>query len=171
MTLDITRLRSLLERCEAAKGSDRELDEAIMSLFHFRAKRFLGVTYVGGGRAMSNVWVSHKTGKWVSTHAHDFTASIDAAVALIEKVLPDWWHTAGLCSLTGHASIGPDYNGPAGERLKREFTVEKFDSGFDADLAPGDGPHRTCYAILHCILQALIKIEEQRAASAQEVAG
>jgi hypothetical protein len=81
--------------------------------------------------------------------------SIDAAVSVLNRVLPGWWHTAGLCSLTGHASIGPDYNGPDGERLRREFPPERFDAGFDADLAPGDGTARLCQALMNCLVQAL----------------
>ncbi|MFD2142277.1 hypothetical protein [Ancylobacter oerskovii] len=145
----MVRLRALLERCEAAEGPDRELDQEAFGL--------LGDPPISDG--MRDLY-----------RAPTYTASIDAAHALVAKVFPNWWITAGLCSLTGHASIGPDYNGPAGERLKREFPVEKFDGGFDADLAPGDGRHRTCYAILSCILQALIVREEQRAGEEKEVA-
>ncbi|MHC2090045.1 hypothetical protein [Methylobacterium sp. CM6244] len=72
------------------------------------------------------------------------------------KALPDFWMSSGLCSMTGHASIGPDYNGPAGERLRAEWPEADFHSGFHADIAPGDGPHRECFAILSCMLQAML---------------
>lgn len=144
---DLTALKELLERVEKAEGPDRELDEETIAA-------------IGGKQKRGDWWIGHS---YIGRVAPPYTSSIDACVALIEKVLPDWWHTAGLCSLTGHASIGPDYNGPAGERLRREFPVERFDGKFDADLAPGDGKHRTCYALLHCILQALIAKEESNA--------
>lgn len=91
MTADPTALRELLGRVQMAAGPDRGLDEAIMALFYERRRKYIGVHYVGGGRSMSKVWVDPGTGKWVSTHAFDFTSSIDAAVALIERVLPGWW--------------------------------------------------------------------------------
>jgi hypothetical protein len=90
-----------------------------------------------------------------------YVSSLEAAIGLVERVLPGWFWTCGLCSLTGHASIGPDYNGPHRERLLREFPSEIFDhGGFDADLPPGDGMHRVCLALLSCMVLALIAIEE-----------
>ncbi|MEE7460660.1 hypothetical protein MFUR16E_04600 [Methylobacterium fujisawaense] len=83
------------------------------------------------------------------------TGDIGSARALIARVLPDFWATSGLCALSGHASIGPDYNGSAGERLRQEWPEAEFHAGFDADLSPGDGPHRECAALLDCLLQAL----------------
>lgn len=88
-----------------------------------------------------------------------YTAELEAATGLISRVLPNWFWTCGLCNLTGHASIGADYNGPARERLFREFPVETFDDGFHADLAPGNGIHRVCYALLSCMVQVLIAID------------
>lgn len=88
----------------------------------------------------------------------DPSKSLEAAFAQVAYELPGWWITAGLCSLTGHASIGPDYNSPEhGERLRREFPEDLFD-GFHSDLAPGDGLHRTCEAILDCLAQAKERI-------------
>lgn len=92
----------------------------------------------------------------------DQTKSVTAARALVAKELPGWWVASGLCALTGHASLGPDYNGPDGERLHREFPEDIFDNGFHADLAPGDGPHRECEAILNCLAQAKAAIASRR---------
>lgn len=150
---DITALKELLERVQKAEGARRTLDWHIAEAFD--TPEPWPVT--------SGMWPPFMEGSKFDKAIPRYTSSLDACVALIEKVLPDWWHTAGLCSLTGHASIGPDYNGPAGERLRREFPVELFDGKFDADLAPGDGKHRTCYALLHCILSALIAKEESGA--------
>lgn len=85
----------------------------------------------------------------------NLTRSITAARELITRVLPDFWVTSGLCALSGHASIGPDYNGPAGARLRAEWPEADFHDGIHADLAPGDGPHRECAALLTCLLTAL----------------
>lgn len=91
-----------------------------------------------------------------------FTTSIAAARSLTHRVFPDWWVTSGLCNLSGHASIGPDYNGPARERLLREFPVERFDGKFDCDLHPGGEIGSECRAILSCILQAQIAVMKER---------
>lgn len=86
-----------------------------------------------------------------------FTRSLDAARAFVAGKLPDFWVSSGLCALTGHASLGVDYNGPDGERLYREWPlgIEGSRETWDEDLAPGDGPHRECMAILACAVRAL----------------
>jgi hypothetical protein len=128
MTLD-----RLVQGVNAASGPDRRLDYELFRAF--------------AEKDAANYW-DPKVG-------HFYTSSVDAALSLVARVLPGWWVTSGLCSLSGHASIGPDYNGPDGERLKAEFPPERFDhGGFDADLKPGDGPHRQCLAILACLLSA-----------------
>lgn len=128
-------LRGLLERVKAAEGPSYALECAI-------------------GRTLEGINPSHQT-------PPNYTASVDAALALVGRALPGWWVTSGLCSLSGHASIGPDYNGPAAERLKADFPPSQFDhGGFDADLSPGDGPHRQCYAILAALLTALLASQE-----------
>lgn len=92
-----------------------------------------------------------------------YLTTIEEATGLISRVLPGWWWTCGLCNLSGHASIGPDYNGPHRERLLQEFPPDIFDhGGFDADLAPGDGIHRVCYALMACMVRALIAIEKMK---------
>lgn len=139
MKADPEVLRRLLPRIQFADGPDRRLDYEIFRAF--------------ADKDAANPW-DPKEG-------HFYTSSVDAALALVSRVLPGWWVTSGLCSLSGHASIGPDYNGPAGERLKAKFPPERFDhGGFDADLSPGDGPHRQCYAILAALLTALLASQE-----------
>ena len=81
----MTDISELIERVKAATGPDRELDEAIR--FYFDPK---GSRYYSENSA--------------------YTASIDAALALVERVLPehDWilGHTNG--GLTIHCQLGPD---------------------------------------------------------------
>jgi hypothetical protein len=86
-----------------------------------------------------------------------FTRSLDAARGFVAGVLPGFWVSSGLCALTGHASLGADYNGPDGERLRREWSLDAEDAveTWDEDIAPGDGPHRECMAILACAVRAL----------------
>lgn len=94
-------LMELIKRLEKASGPDRALDEAVMAVFYVRDKRHIGVTEGWDDEpdsylpVKSDVWVDPATDKWVSTHAHPFTASLDAAVALVERVLPGWvWHAS-----------------------------------------------------------------------------
>ncbi|KQO89451.1 hypothetical protein [Methylorubrum sp. SL192] len=86
-----------------------------------------------------------------------FTRSLEAARSFVSGALPGFWVSSGLCALTGHASLGADYNGPDGERLHREWPLDIAGSRetWDEDLAPGDGPHRECMAILACAVRAL----------------
>lgn len=94
-----------------------------------------------------------------------YGTSLDAARQFVRDVLPGFWVSSGLCGLTGHASLGPDYNGADGERLHREWPldVEGAVETWDEDLAPGDGLHRECRAILACAVRALAYQHERAA--------
>jgi len=84
------------------------------------------------------------------------TGTLQAARRFCDFVFPNWYATSGLCALSGHASIGPDYNGPNRADLMSQFPEDDFHEGFHADLKPGDGPHRECRAILSCVIQAKV---------------
>ena len=90
----MTDLNALLDRVRSATGPDRDLDAAVMALSYTQDERHIGAVmeYSDGSeeRVKDLVWVDPKTDKWVSTSAHSFTASIDAALALTERVLPGW---------------------------------------------------------------------------------
>lgn len=93
----MTDLTALIAKLEAASGPDRELDAEIAATFHY----------------VSNMpdWVNDWSGRWEAVKSgrvyliedsgnrgpnfisDSFTDSIDAAVALAERVLPGWeWH-------------------------------------------------------------------------------
>jgi len=95
-----------------------------------------------------------------------WTRSLDAARDFVDRYLPNFFVTSGLCELSGHATIGPDYNGAHGDRLKREWPEDDYHSGFSADLEPGGERHAECLAIIHCALQALIAREKLDAVAA-----
>lgn len=85
----VERLRGLIERLEKLEGPDREIDAEINGLSH-------------GGRVHLVdledgvvVWEKPIDGMWVRrilklSRVPRYTASLDAAVALVERVLPGW---------------------------------------------------------------------------------
>ncbi|CAM2932356.1 hypothetical protein JHFBIEKO_2327 [Methylobacterium mesophilicum] len=87
--------------------------------------------------------------------AMPYTASLDAARSFVAEALPGFWVRSGFSELTGFCSLGPDYAGSEGPRLAVEWPYGDCPDEWTEDLAPGDGPHRECYAILSCALQAL----------------
>ncbi|KZB99787.1 hypothetical protein AU375_04076 [Methylobacterium radiotolerans] len=93
-----------------------------------------------------------------------YTGSLDAARAFVAEALPGFWVSSGLCGLTGHASLGPDYNGAHGERLFREWPEDECPCEWSEDLAPGDGNGRECRAILAAAVRALAHRHELAAA-------
>jgi hypothetical protein len=59
------------------------------------------------------------------------TGLLAKAIKRIERELPGWWWSGGACSISAHASIGPDMN----SRDKALLAQSEFDEGFHADLA------------------------------------
>lgn len=70
----MTDLSELIERVRAATGPDRELDAAVLKHFGFHS-------WIG---RMSY----HDAPLWIDFGSSEITASIDAAIALAERVLP-----------------------------------------------------------------------------------
>lgn len=66
---------------------------------------------------------------------------------LVREALPGYWMTTGLCSLSGHASIGP------------LVPAEGEPSSYDEDIHPGEGSatvNDTCTALLRCLIEATL---------------
>jgi len=74
-------LSALLERVEACQGPDQELDAAIYKALGD------GATHRGGLIGWN--WRPGNVGIWHTMPP--LTASVDAALALIGRVLPGWW--------------------------------------------------------------------------------
>lgn len=91
-----------------------------------------------------------------------YTTSLDAARDYVRRVLPGFYLVSGSCSATGHASVGPDYDGPDGERLLREWPRDGVaETGWHEELPHADGPHRECRAILAAAVRALAHQNER----------
>ena len=65
------------------------------------------------------------------TPKHYKITETQAAIADLRQLLRGWWFTMGECSVSAHASCGPDRNGPDAHLLK----CKVFDAGFDVDIA------------------------------------
>ena len=93
-------ITSLIEKLEGAEVGSRELDREIMALSYRYEQRHIGAscwdddddTCCPGAKHLDWVWVDPATDHW-KTNARDgfeFTTSLDAALALAERVLPGW---------------------------------------------------------------------------------
>jgi len=83
-----------------------------------------------------------------------YTSSIDAIRDLICVTLPGFWHTSGECALTGHATIGPDYNGPRGATLKANWPEDQFHDGFSSDICDGERRQERALCTAFCLAMA-----------------
>lgn len=83
-------LQDLLERVERARGPDRELDVAIAE----RLYPEICTPSRRGSHHDEPVWQTRDG----LVRCECYTASVDAALALIEKVLPGLWWNVGICS-------------------------------------------------------------------------
>lgn len=81
------------------------------------------------------------------------TDQLTAAVERMERELPGWWWSTGSCSVSAHASIGPDIGGTDSHLLP----LDVVDEGFHADLAQ---PATCAEALNRCIDQALYEKRE-----------
>jgi len=81
----------------------------------------------------------------------EFLRDITWAIAVFRHALPGWWFSVGLCTLTGDASIGPDFRSDVAPSKE---IIDRYDDGFHADLEPGNGLQRCARALLHCTVQA-----------------
>lgn len=82
-------IQNLIERCEKATGPDRFID----AMMHLMLRPELGEA--PWFQPHVAWWVYRGEGQEDDQHAPLYTASIDAALALMEKVLPGWSWYAG----------------------------------------------------------------------------
>ena len=118
-------LPELIKALEDATGPNRELDIAIMSALCPLSEPFMLIGPMGVYTKLPQAWGS--TGLCVKDNTHQVeapkvTASVDAAIALCERVLPDWvW---GISKI-GHALLyeKTDSEKGYGEKIKVDHPV------------------------------------------------
>ncbi len=137
---DTDALRALLARVEACgpKG-DRELDCLLWCQFaesHFEYHGGDCVLAVMGGFSARLDWeeMPHPT------------SSLDAAVALVERVLPGWAWSCGTCVVSNDGWVKPDVDGPD------KHLCDVFDDGFFGDAKGGSVPLSLLVAMLHGLI-------------------
>jgi hypothetical protein len=59
----------------------------------------------------------------------EIPADLSEAVRDFKEALPGWWFTVGECSVSCDATVGPDV------AYCPQWMLDKFDAGFDCDLA------------------------------------
>jgi hypothetical protein len=166
MTVDSERVEKLRERVRAADGKwnphlDWLVAEAMGQVPEHRVME-VGWDYVWYRRP--DEWCLWKatdsegrqTDLWQPERV---TSSIDAAVALVERVLPGWCWRTGTCSVSDDAWISPDRQGPAAHLLADRL----FDEGFDVDRRPALGQVGCCLALIEATLSALIALAQAQA--------
>ncbi len=91
-----------------------------------------------------------------------YTTALESARDFVRQALPGFYVVSGSCGATGHASVGPDYDGPEGARLLREWALDGVaEVGWHEELPHTDGPHREPRAILACAVRALAHANER----------
>jgi len=132
MTYDIETLRALRERVREATWPDRELDALIWGIEDTRP-----LAAAGGDRP---IYKQCPDDAVAFDSPPPFTASIDASLALVERVLPGWQHVTwgGVWPYGGMAEL-------------RSGGPECFVSNGEAGTLP--------LAILDALLSALIERE------------
>jgi hypothetical protein len=83
--------------------------------------------------------------------------TLQTIVRRLETELPGWWWSIGACSVSKHASIGPDMNGPD----KALLEVKKFDDGFHADIHADN----SCAKALNICIELALKAKAAHIAS------
>jgi hypothetical protein len=156
---DLTTLRDLKERVGKATGPDRELDGAL----EVQVRRF--EAYAAGLNDETRAKWKHNVGTVFDGNtgysAALHSASIDASLALVERVLPGWvWHVGGCQSDFLSETCMPfwaELSGPVSYKVVEAGIGAE--PTFDVSSAPGQ---TAPLAIVSSALSALIAKEEAR---------
>lgn len=154
----------LLARVKALTGPDREVDAELYNMLVCEAGRIAFKVQDWSSEPGSRLpryhdgWLAgHSTTDKYADGLERYTGSIDAAIALVERVLPGWAWKFGTCCVSDDAWLTPDFNSPIhGERLQAEFpnlvAGSLWDRGVDIDRRPaGNVPLAIITALLTAI--------------------
>lgn len=84
------KLLNLAERCEKATGPDRELDADLDVALFGGVTVWKQANYTMESYPASRRESKHHVGGFVNNHVPLYTASLDAAIALVERMKPGW---------------------------------------------------------------------------------
>lgn len=165
---------TLIDRLESAGEGSRELDAEIWCVELRKENVDLDGYGLAHGWHFERVPDERQPGR-VQTYAvkgedrlqranrpaPSFTTSLDAAIALVTRLLPGWAWKVGTCCVSDDAWIVPDFNHPVhGDRLKEQFghiqSGSIWDTGIDIDLRPSGRP---AIALCIALLTALKALE------------
>lgn len=150
----MTDLPTLISMLEKAEAGGRELDALVA---------------VASGLATEINPKNPERVRYIGEHSDFYlaatpvTRSLDAAVALVERLLPGWLYSVCHCHVSDDAWLMPDFNDPAhSERLMREFGQVEGDPAqywqdvTDVALHP---PHGLALALVIALMRALEALE------------
>ena len=142
-------LRKLLDRCERAEGGERELDAEIDALLRIGTPKMEPWAWanfpVWRPARNGSVEVVHSDGSGgLNWQSQEFTTSIDAAVALVDRVLPRWGRSIY-------------WNNCQGSLARVEDIANEQSSGTDYEARGANDALAVCAAML----RALMAVEEK----------
>lgn len=144
----MTDLTTLLARIEAAEGPDRELDGDITVAMHGGEIVWEPARYTGEVVPIHKYASADHVQGFAREHVPLLTASLDAALALVEAKIPD----AGEISITRHPRRG---------HVKWEGEIEHHSKWTERGWTfTSDEAVNAPLAILAALLRALIKAEK-----------
>lgn len=153
----MSKLLELAERVERAEGPDRRLDVAIAIAVDWTYPSMMAplrVTVAWRGEdAIDSIAEEAERPDSLLKYLPRYTASIDAAMTLVPE---GWWWSAGDCSVSSDASVGPDV-----AHCDKALLIA-FDDGIHADL-----PHPSTPALALCAVSLRAR-EALRARASQE---
>jgi hypothetical protein len=145
---DAEKLADLLAKVKVAHSPDDEIDRALWFLV-------MGLRDVGGRRGQKPDGTRVRT----PTYFPFYTASVDASLGAVRKLLPGWMWKVGTCHVSDDAWLCPNFNDPVhGERLRAELDYANlehgglWDGGVDIARVPAGQP---ALAVCEALLTAL----------------
>ena len=176
----MTTYSDIIARLENATGPDRELDVLIyvmcgLGKIKNRRERHFMLERADGQRTL-HVSVNDGMGPyqpydqedvsgmvgWNAFTVPPYTASLDAAIALVERMLPGWGWRVATCCVSDDAYVFPDFNSPEhGQDLLDRLPVcpdgeNEWSNFTDVDQRP---PGRPAIALLTALFIALEELE------------